>query len=59
MSAPPSRSCRRSSPVSRTRSRRSCPGAACEELARWASSWAKRLAFGHPRPVFQIEARAF
>ena len=30
-----------------------------EELARWASSWAKRLAFGHPRPVFQIEARAF
>jgi len=31
---------------------------ASEELARWASSWAKRLAFGHPRPVFQIEARA-
>ena len=31
---------------------------ASEDLARWASSWAKRLAFGRPRPVFQIEARA-
>ena len=29
-----------------------------EELARWASSWARRLAFGRPRRVFQIEARA-
>jgi hypothetical protein len=30
---------------------------AAEQLARWPSSWAKRLAFGRPRPVFQIEAR--
>jgi 16S rRNA (adenine(1408)-N(1))-methyltransferase len=30
---------------------------AAEELARWPSSWAKRLAFGQPRPIFQIEAR--
>jgi 16S rRNA (adenine(1408)-N(1))-methyltransferase len=29
-----------------------------EDLARWPSSWAKRLAFGRPRRVFQIEARA-
>ena len=29
-----------------------------EDLARWPSSWAKRLAFGRPRPVFQVEARA-
>jgi 16S rRNA (adenine(1408)-N(1))-methyltransferase len=29
-----------------------------EDLARWPSSWARRLAFGRPRPVFQIEARA-
>lgn len=29
-----------------------------EDLARWASSWAKRLAYGRPRHVFQIEARA-
>jgi hypothetical protein len=29
-----------------------------EDLARWATSWAKRLAFGRPRPVLQIEARA-
>jgi len=28
-----------------------------EQLARWPSSWAKRLAFGRPRPAFQIEAR--
>jgi hypothetical protein len=28
-----------------------------EELARWPSSWARRLAFGRPRPVFQVEAR--
>jgi hypothetical protein len=29
-----------------------------EELAAWPSSWARRLAFGRPRPVFRIEARA-
>ena len=29
-----------------------------EQLARWPSSWSKRLAFGRPRPVFQIEAHA-
>ncbi len=29
-----------------------------EELSRWPSSWARRLAFGRPRPVFRIEARA-
>ena len=29
-----------------------------EDLLRWPSSWAKRLAFGHRRSVFQIEARA-
>lgn len=29
-----------------------------EELARWPSTWAKRLAFGRPRPVYQIEAWA-
>jgi len=28
------------------------------ELACWPSRWAKRLAYGRPRPVFQIEARA-
>jgi hypothetical protein len=28
-----------------------------EQLAAWPSSWAKRLAFGRPRPVFQVEAR--
>ena len=28
-----------------------------EQLGRWPSSWAKRLAYGPPRPVFQIEAR--
>ena len=28
------------------------------ELARWPSTWAKRLAHGQPRPVFQIDARA-
>lgn len=28
------------------------------ELARWPSSWARRLAHGRPRPVFEIEARA-
>jgi 16S rRNA (adenine(1408)-N(1))-methyltransferase len=36
---------------------RSVRALAAEELARWPSSWAKRLAFGQPRPVFQIEAR--
>lgn len=29
-----------------------------EGLARWPSTWAKRLAHGHARSVFQIEARA-
>jgi hypothetical protein len=29
-----------------------------EELVAWPSSWARRLAFGRPRPAFQIEARA-
>jgi 16S rRNA (adenine(1408)-N(1))-methyltransferase len=28
-----------------------------DDLALWASSWAKRLAFSRPRPMFQIEAR--
>jgi hypothetical protein len=28
------------------------------ELARWPSTWARRLAHGHVRSVFQIEARA-
>ena len=28
-----------------------------EQLAEWPSSWAKRLAFGRPRPVFRVEAR--
>ena len=28
-----------------------------DDLGRWPSSWAKRLAFGRPRPVFQVEAR--
>lgn len=29
-----------------------------DQLARWPSSWAKRLAYGHPRSVFRIDARA-
>jgi 16S rRNA (adenine(1408)-N(1))-methyltransferase len=29
-----------------------------EDLARWPSTWARRLAFGLTRPVFLIEARA-
>ena len=28
------------------------------QLAAWPSTWARRLAHGQPRPVFQIEARA-
>jgi hypothetical protein len=31
---------------------------ASSQLARWPSTWARRLAHGHARPVFQIEARA-
>lgn len=29
-----------------------------DALARWPSTWAKRLAHGHARSVFQVEARA-
>ncbi|HUG54964.1 MAG TPA: class I SAM-dependent methyltransferase [Vicinamibacteria bacterium] len=29
-----------------------------EELARWPSTWARRLAHGRPRPVFHLTARA-
>ena len=29
-----------------------------DQLARWPSTWARRLAHGRPRAVFQIEARA-
>lgn len=29
-----------------------------DELARWPSSWARRLAHGRARSVFQVEARA-
>lgn len=29
-----------------------------DELAGWPSTWARRLAHGQPRPVFQIDARA-
>jgi hypothetical protein len=29
-----------------------------DELARWPSTWAGRLAHGHVRSVFQVEARA-
>jgi 16S rRNA (adenine(1408)-N(1))-methyltransferase len=29
-----------------------------EDLARWPSTWARRLAHGRPRPVVKIEARA-
>ena len=28
------------------------------DLARWPSTWARRLAHGHARSVFQVEARA-
>ncbi len=30
----------------------------CDELSRWPSSWAPRLAHGRPRSFFEIEARA-
>lgn len=29
-----------------------------DQLARWPSSWARRLAHGRPRSVFQVEAQA-
>ncbi|HET8643873.1 MAG TPA: class I SAM-dependent methyltransferase [Vicinamibacteria bacterium] len=29
-----------------------------EELARWPSTWARRLAHGRPRTVFEVRARA-
>ena len=29
-----------------------------DQLARWPSTWARRLAHGKPRPVFQVEAQA-
>lgn len=29
-----------------------------EELAGWPSNWARRLAYGRPRTVFHVEARA-
>lgn len=30
-----------------------------DQLARWPSTWARRLAHGRARPAVQIEARAF
>jgi len=29
-----------------------------DHLAAWPSTWARRLAHGQPRPVFQVDARA-
>jgi hypothetical protein len=29
-----------------------------DQLAAWPSTWARRLAYGQPRPVFQLDARA-
>jgi hypothetical protein len=29
-----------------------------DQLAAWPSTWARRLAHGQPRPVFQVDARA-
>ena len=29
-----------------------------DQLAAWPSTWARRLAHGRPRPVFEVEARA-
>ena len=30
-----------------------------DQLAAWPSTWARRLAYGQPRPVIQLDARAF